>query len=218
FIYNNDSSKIKYMTAYVIISKLISMLYIPDIVTQIGEKVISGDVAFSLLKPLNIPFSFMAESTGNMLAKLMIKGTILIIIFAPFIFGSLKLSVMNLFLFLTLCILNLIFINVLMVVEGLLTFVLLESWAISYATDKAIMILSGALIPLTFYPLWLEKLLLLTPFPYMYSYPIRILLGDVSGGEAFSSLAYVFIWIVISIFLLRITYNKLLKKTIIQGG
>lgn len=218
YVYKEDNSKIRYMIAYVIISRIISILYIHDIVRIIGERVKNGDIAMSLLKPLNIPISFISESVGNMLAKLMINGTILFIIFLPFILGEINLNALNLLLLFTMSILNLIFINLLMVIEGLLTFVLIESWALIYATDKALLILSGAIIPLSFYPPWLSNLLLYTPFPYLYSFPIRLMLGDISYMEIVSSILNISIWILIILLTLKLTYNKFLRRTIIQGG
>lgn len=218
YIYKGESSKIEYMITYVIISRIISILYIHDIVGVIGGKVMNGDIALSLLKPLSIPVSFASESVGNMLARLTINGTILFIIFSPLIIRMISFNALNLLLFFVLCSFNLIFINLLMVIEGLLTFVLLESWAIVYATDKALLILSGAMIPLSFYPAWLSRLLLYTPFPYLYSFPIRLIMGDLSDTESIMSIINILIWILIFMLALKLTYNKFLNRTIIQGG
>lgn len=61
---------------------------------------------------------------------------------------------------------------------GLLAFWLEETWIIRVILSIVAYFLSGAIIPLDFYPTWLVSVLDWTPFPYLTYYPVRIFQGQ----------------------------------------
>jgi ABC-2 type transport system permease protein len=54
--------------------------------------------------------------------------------------------------------------------------------------------LGGGFIPMSFYPEWALKIMLLTPFPYLVSLPIRTIMGQASGGEVFNGILIMCFW------------------------
>jgi ABC-2 type transport system permease protein len=73
-------------------------------------------------------------------------------------------------------------------------------------------LLGGLLIPLSFFPEWGKLALNLTPFPYVYGFPIRCFLGQVHGPEWISSMAVLVFWALVFTFLSRIVWNRGLKN------
>ena len=61
---------------------------------------------------------------------------------------------------------------------GIMAFWLEETWMLRVLLQIIATFLSGAVIPLDFFPAWAVELLNYTPFPYMTYYPIKILLGE----------------------------------------
>lgn len=55
-------------------------------------------------------------------------------------------------------------------------------WSLGVILRFMVSFLGGALIPLDFYPAWAQDVLSYTPFPYMISFPMRILLEGISLG------------------------------------
>ena len=79
-------------------------------------------------------------------------------------------------------------------------------------------ILSGLVIPIPFFPKYLQNISYFLPFRYVSDLPFRIYIGNVSTIEGLKGMLVQLIWIVILIVIGKITANKALKKAIIQGG
>ena len=79
-------------------------------------------------------------------------------------------------------------------------------------------ILSGMLIPIPFFPKFLQNISNIIPFRYITDFPFRLYVGNISMNEGFIGIIIQIIWIVILIILGRFITKKALKKAVIQGG
>ncbi len=76
---------------------------------------------------------------------------------------------------------------------GLLGFWLEETWTLGVMSQVITYFLSGAIIPLELYPLWMQKILFFTPFPYIGFVPVKLIMGsEVALAQAFAVLT---LWI-----------------------
>ncbi|OGH00962.1 MAG: hypothetical protein A2600_03705 [Candidatus Lambdaproteobacteria bacterium RIFOXYD1_FULL_56_27] len=64
---------------------------------------------------------------------------------------------------------------------GLIGFWMEETWTLMVMLQILAYFLSGSLIPLSFYPPWLQGLLNYTPFPAIAYLPARVLMGESAG-------------------------------------
>lgn len=64
---------------------------------------------------------------------------------------------------------------------GLMAFWLDETWTMRAVFQIIVNFLSGAIIPMDFFPLWAQKVLAWTPFPALTYTPVKIFMGDLSG-------------------------------------
>ena len=76
----------------------------------------------------------------------------------------------------------------------------------------------GAIVPIPFFPLWLQKIAYLLPFRFIGDFPFRIYSGSISLNEGYNMLLSSFIWIIITIFVGHIISKCALEKAVIQGG
>jgi ABC-2 type transport system permease protein len=72
-------------------------------------------------------------------------------------------------------------------------------------------LLGGLLIPLSFFPAWGIALINLTPFPYLFGFPIRCFLGQVGPGEWLHSVLILLFWGLLSTVLSRVVWHRGLK-------
>ena len=79
-------------------------------------------------------------------------------------------------------------------------------------------ILSGMIIPIPFFPKYLQNITNLLPFRYITDFPFRLYVGNISINEGFIGIIIQIIWIVILVILGRLITKKALKKAVIQGG
>lgn len=78
--------------------------------------------------------------------------------------------------------------------------------------------LAGALIPIPFFPEWLQPFMYALPFASMQNTPFLIYAGHMKPVEALQSMAVQFIWLIGLVAIGRLLMHKAQKKVIIQGG
>ena len=79
-------------------------------------------------------------------------------------------------------------------------------------------ILSGMLLPIPFFPKYLQNISNVLPFRYITDFPFRFYVGNISINEGLIGILIQIIWITILIILGRLITKNALKKAVIQGG
>lgn len=77
---------------------------------------------------------------------------------------------------------------------------------------------SGHLFPLDILPVWLERVLFMTPFPYQLYFPISVYMGKTQGVELTKGLAVQASWVVVTYFLARFAWHRGIRKYSAVGG
>lgn len=96
-------------------------------------------------------------------------------------------------------------------------------WTVSSAGIDQLMpslvwIFSGIIIPLPFFPFWMQKIFYALPFRGMLDIPFRIYTGNISGNDVLFSLAIQLFWITILVFGGNYLLKRGLKRIVVQGG
>lgn len=90
---------------------------------------------------------------------------------------------------------------------GLLAFWLEETWVLRVMFLTMSQFFSGAIIPLELYPTWAQKILFMTPFPYLTFIPARIFMDNYQGSYGLA-LVWIVVWIFLVISLVRWVWAK----------
>lgn len=69
-------------------------------------------------------------------------------------------------------------------------------------------ILGGALIPLAFFPDWIRMAVAYTPFPYIFSHPVKLLMGESGFFEFIMVCAVLVAWSVLFTVIARYIWSK----------
>jgi ABC-2 type transport system permease protein len=102
---------------------------------------------------------------------------------------------------------------------GLMAFYTESGWGLSMTKEIILTVLSGALIPLQFFPEGIQKVLLWLPFQAIYHTPLMMVTKPQLGIETFSRMLFVQLaWVVILFALTRLFYNQAIKVLRISGG
>ena len=217
FVFSKSSEMIHYMVSYVVVSTIIGQVYSTFISDKITEKIANGDFSLDLIKPISFIFSNWAVSLGNTAANIFIRCIPIILIFGPFSFFS-GLNVINIFLFFIILVFGYIIITLLNIMVGYSAFIFIETWPYSRLVNDTVRFFSGAVIPLSFYPGWLQNIADILPFRFVYYFPIQVLLGKVEFGLIINNLFLMICWVLVLSFLLFIISGKAVKYCIVQGG
>jgi ABC-2 type transport system permease protein len=84
--------------------------------------------------------------------------------------------------------------------------------AINQMYFVVMLFLSGQMAPLSLMPDWLQSLAAALPFRWMISFPVELLLGRLTPGEALAGLAIQAIWIAVGWGLLRIVWRAGVRR------
>lgn len=219
FVYQYDNGKISYMITYTILSNCIGLFYSNKIGYAIARQVISGDFALALIKPVNFLAMHYYQMLGNICSSFLMRGLSIIAIFMPLLIANAAFNSPAYILFaLIAVVLGHILYTILYALIGFMAFTFLEIWPFARLMDDTIRFLSGAFIPLALFPEWLGGIAEILPFRFMYSFPLQLLIGEITP-QSIAFAFFIFIgWITILGTLLISIYNKAIARCTVQGG
>ena len=188
---------------------------------EILNMIKSGYIAYELCRPQDLYFMWASKILGERLSNCALR-------FLPvIIFAILLPSPYNLDLSITLPRLLLFMIIIVLSTILMITLTLLYHVICIYTIDdKGIVnilmvtsdILSGMLLPIPFFPKYLQNISNVLPFRYITDFPFRFYVGNISINEGLIGILIQIIWITILIILGRLITKNALKKAVIQGG
>lgn len=164
-IYRSSSSatingfSLNQMIIYILISFLTSLIISVDILSDVYKEVRDGSIAINLIRPISYEKRMMFQALGNVMYNftlIFIVGFIGISVLFYSYTGSL--SIINILLYLASTIIG-VFINFYYsYCFALLSFKITNMWGLSQIMQAITQLLSGALIPIVFFPKILQKL------------------------------------------------------------
>lgn len=205
------------MTAYAVLSTLIKASFgrNDNLLTQ---KVKSGEIAVDLMKPYYFPVMYLADTIGATLFQLFARAFPLLV-FCIFIF-QIRLPVDGVVLlkFLPVYVCSFLAFFLLSFFISSLSFFFVEIFPFYILYFALITLVSGAIIPIDFFPASMSNLLDWTPFPYLFYYPTMLLLQK-PGLPDYGSLILRYV-VLLGVLLLpaALLYRAGLRRLTIAGG
>ncbi|MBN2353683.1 MAG: ABC-2 family transporter protein [Spirochaetales bacterium] len=203
--------------AYVAVSGCIFTMIETWAEWDLAMSISRGDIVLRLHLPLDLHLTTLVESLGIFLTRLVFTGVpfLLLIIFA---FGVPVAAGINLIFFtVSLFFSFLISFNIDFIV-GVTAFSFESVLGLKLIKDAVILFLSGAVIPLAFFPEALRPVLMVLPFQAMYYTPVNLLLGEKSIPESVLMLLIQAGWIAAFMTAGRLFHRKILGKLTVSGG
>ena len=204
------------MITYATVALLMSLILEVDGTRLIREKIREGTIATDLMKPISVPFYFFSDGFGQtMLHALLVIPSILFALLlvhidvpsAP-VFGMFLLS------FFIGYLVN-FFLNFLM---NAVAFWTLETFAIQLIVRWVSDLLSGQIIPLTFFPGVFGRIVFALPFAAIYSTPLLIYVGVIQPHDYARYLAIQLLWLALFCGLSALVWRAASNRVVIQGG
>lgn len=206
------------MIAYSIISSFTQGVTKSTVMNDINDMVLNGNISIQLLLPLGFKKHMLLSGfTDNIFW--VIYQTVPPVLISILIYGiSFQFSIVN-FLFYILALMFGFLINFLYsFVLGLSVLWLRNSFFLSNLNSLLPKLFSGTLVPIWFFPDWMNLLGTFLPFKYIVFEPIAVLLNKKSGQE----ILYVFLaqlfWIVLLLILSELVWARGKKRLMVQGG
>ncbi len=198
---------------YMAVSQLV-MFASARIFLRIDDDVRSGNVAYTLIRPINYIGLRLAESTGATLANLLI--------FLPvgFIFSLLYTGVMpqgSLVFCVLFCILASMMHMLFQVMIGFTALWFYDIQPLYRVYQKFVMVLGGLYFPIAFYPGWMQTVSWSTPFGLILARPADAIYQH-SGAEHWIALALMLGWLIVLTYGALYTYRVVQRTIDVHGG
>jgi ABC-2 type transport system permease protein len=204
------------MITYATIALLMSLILEVDGTRLIREKLREGTIATDLMKPISVPFYFFSDGVGQTLlhAVLVIPSLLFALLLVHIdVPPPATLAAFAISFILGYCV-N-FFINFLM---NSVAFWTLETFAIQLIVRWVSDLLSGQIIPLTFFPGVFGQLVTALPFAAVYSTPLLIYVGVISPSQWLLAFAVQAAWLAAFAVLSTFVWRAASRRVVVQGG
>lgn len=185
---------------------------------SLSEKILDGSIASDLAKPID----FQNMSFFQALGESAVEGGVSILLVSILAcvltdIGS-YLEPVRLTAFAVSMVLAFLLKFCLAYIGGVTCFFTSNGYGVIYLRQVITDLFSGALLPLSFFPGWFQKLSMVLPFQASVYFPTQIFLGRVEGKEVFVTLGVQALWVVILWLGAKAFFRFAVKKVTIQGG
>lgn len=206
------------MITYTVISTLVSSLYFMGVEDRVSDAIKSGSIATDLIKPINLFGLYFAEDMGSIMFNL-VFGTVPLFLVALLVFGfPAPASGAHFGFFLVSFALGYGINWTFSALFSLIAFTAIDLGPVFSIKYHFVNMLSGAIVPLWFFPEWLQKGLYFLPFVYMYQEPLSIYIGKYEAGECLWKLGVQAIWLAALTVVFVFAQKRAEHRVLVQGG
>lgn len=208
------------MVSYVVISTLTSMLISNEVHWDISHDVQSGNIAMHLIKPLNYQVLKLFSALGSIVINFIFLFFPLWLIYGVYNFihlGNLP-SLLTLLPYILSVVLSMFILFYINYLFGLAAFFVEYVFGFIFAKEAVMRLLSGQLIPLSFFPNSVLTVFKYLPFAGLVYTPTMIYLGKYTSNTLWFHLGIQFAWVLLLMFITRMIWKKAVKRLTIMGG
>ena len=188
---------------------------------DIAEAVLSGSIAYELVRPMDLYGRWFCQAAANRLSRALLR-CIPIFLITFFIPKPYRLSpppdIQALSLFLISCALGLCVVVAFSMLLYISLFYTVSALGVRALFGTLADFLSGAIIPLPFFPPRVLAVVRLLPFAAMQNMPLRIYSGDIAGRDAAAGILLQVFWLIALVAAGRIAMSRSLKRVTTHGG
>jgi ABC-2 type transport system permease protein len=207
-----------HLLTYIGVGWIIRSFYFNNIDQDLAYQVIEGRLAMDLIKPVNIQLMYVARAAGESVFRLaLLTVPTAVVLFwvypmrAPVSFGHAGA-------FLVSVVMSFLIVAAINFAVGTFALRLQSILGLMRAKFFLLELFSGLLLPMTFFPQGVQKIMDLLPFQYISYVPMLIYLGKINGGGLARAIAIQVFWVAVLLAIGDGLWRWSTRKVIIQGG
>ena len=187
-------------------------------VWEMGRAIQSGNMVLNLLKPMEYRKYLFWSFSGTFVTQFFFTFLPTFIIVAIVTNGSIQFGFNLLYFVISIVMAIVINYNIDFFV-GTICLYTESIWGINIMKQVLVLLLSGATVPIAFFPETFKKIVYCLPFQSIYNAPLSLLLGkDMPVSEAMTTLGIQLLWCVVMMILSRLFWKSSLKQITVNGG
>lgn len=188
---------------------------------ELFDLITSGNVAYELCRPINVYDMWFVRNMASRLSKAVLRAfpILLVAAFLPEPYGlSLPEDTGAALWFLLSLFLAFLVVIAFCMLVYITCFYTISSLGVRLVAAALSEFLTGAIIPLPFFPEKVERVVNYLPFASMQNLPLRIYGGNVSGVKLYEGILLQLFWCAVLIAWGKWLMNRSLCKVTVQGG
>lgn len=188
---------------------------------EIFEHISSGSIAYELCRPCDLYSMWFMKNVAIRLSRVVLRciPILLVAAFLPAPFGmSLPPDLFSAVLFPFSMLLGFLVIVAFSMLVYISAFFTISPMGIRIIIASMMEFLAGGVIPVPFFPEWMQQILRFLPFGSMQNTPFQIYVGYYEPREALFCMLLQIFWLIALIFFGKSLMKKALKKVVVQGG
>jgi ABC-2 type transport system permease protein len=194
------------LITYYVLVLILSVLSYSSVTEDLAMRIRKGKFVIDLVQPMDVVQRYVSEFFGYKAIVLIVQ--VLPITIVTLILLRPQVSAINLVLFLISVVLASVMSFLIWFGVALLAFWMKTVNGVAMAVWGIVNILRGGLVPLVFFPHYVQSALNFLPFPYMMFVPIQIFLGKMTSAGAVASIGVQIFWIFVFLFVVRWVLSK----------
>ena len=206
------------MLTYVSVGWIIRSFYWNTIDQEMAYEVIEGKIAMDLIKPVSMQWMWISRAMGESAFRLGLLTLPVAIVVALVFPVQGPASRENFVLFLVSVLGSFFLMGAINFMIGTCAIPLQSILALIRAKFWLIELLSGLLIPMSFFPDRIQKILAWLPFEHIAYTPLQIYLGKFDRAAALRVLGIQWFWVVALLVLAHLWWDRASRKITIHGG
>ena len=203
---------------YIAVGWIIRSFYFDDIDQDLANQVTEGTLVMNLIKPVNLQLSMIARALGESvfrLALLTVPTTLVLFLVYPV---KRPASWVHFTAFFVSSVFSFFIVAGINFAVGTLAIRLKSILGLLRAKYFLLELFSGLLLPISFFPPPLQKLLAAMPFQYISYIPVLLYLGKINGAGILKELGIQLFWVAALLAVGHAMWNWSSRKITIQGG
>ncbi len=177
-----------------------------------------GEIANDLLKPMSLFSFWLAQDLGRALVGFLLRGLTIMVIYALIFDVTYPETLTQWLAFFVTLVLSWLISFAYRFLVNLTAFWSPDARGIGRFAFIIVMFFSGFLMPLRFFPDWVQTLASFTPFPHMLNTVVEIYLGALTGTTLLWALLAQVAWVLGLIVLCQLVLRRATRRLVILGG
>lgn len=188
------------------------------VVWQIGRDIQSGKIVLDLVKPIPYRKYIFWSYSGSFVTHFFLTFLPTFIVVSIVTHGAIPLGI-NLVFFMFSVVMAISINYSIDFFVGTICLYTQSIWGINIMKQVIVLLLSGATIPLAFFPEPLKSIMYYLPFQSIYNAPLSILLdGDPSAETLLTTLGTQLFWTVVMLVISKLFWKASVKQITVNGG
>lgn len=218
----NGPMQINQLVSYLWLNQIFfSLIYMFYKDKEIYNLIRNGNVSYELTRPKNLYFMWYFKIMAQRLSNVTLRSIPIIILVTllpkPYNLCGPE-SVISFLMFLIALIIGIFLMTAIITLYHVLTLRTLNETGITNIFMAIADLLSGGVVPIPFFPLFLQKITNVLPFRYVSDLAFRLYSGNIGVKEGLYGIVVQLLWLIIIMFFGNFLTKKYLKKIVVQGG